>query len=46
MWVKRIELLSSHPYVDDLIICLERYCSEPFLSRFLNRNGLCLNELC
>lgn len=28
--LKRIELLSSHPYVDDLIICLERYCSEPF----------------
>ncbi len=24
--LKRIELLSSHPYVDDLIICLERYC--------------------
>ena len=28
--LKRIELLSSHPYVDDLIICLERYCSELF----------------
>jgi len=24
--LKRIELLSSHPHVDDLIICLERYC--------------------
>lgn len=28
--LKRIELLSSHPYVDDLIICLERYCSGRF----------------
>ena len=28
--LKRIEMLSSHPHVDDLIICLERYCSEPF----------------
>lgn len=28
--LKRIELLASHPYVDDLIICLERYCSGPF----------------
>jgi hypothetical protein len=28
--LKRIELLASHPYADDLILCLERYCSEPF----------------
>jgi hypothetical protein len=28
--LKRIELLSSHPHVDDLIICLEKYSSEPF----------------
>lgn len=28
--LKRIEMLSSHPHVDDLIICLEKYCSEPF----------------
>jgi len=24
--LKRIELLASHPYADELIICLERYC--------------------
>lgn len=28
--LKRIELLSSHPYADELIICLERYCSGRF----------------
>jgi len=28
--LKRIELLSTHPYSDELIICLERYCSVPF----------------
>lgn len=28
--LKRIELLASHPYADDLIPCLERYSSEPF----------------
>jgi hypothetical protein len=28
--VKRIELLSAHPYANDLIICLERYCSSRF----------------
>lgn len=28
--LKRIELLSSHPYVDELIICLEKYGLEPF----------------
>lgn len=40
--LKRIDLLASHPYADELIICLERYCS----GRFGNRNGLCLHELC
>ncbi|MCB0832172.1 MAG: transposase [Bacteroidetes bacterium] len=28
--LKRIELLAAHPYADDLIICLERYCSASF----------------
>jgi hypothetical protein len=28
--LKRIELLASHPYADELIICLERYCSGRF----------------
>lgn len=28
--VKRIELLDSHPYTDELIICLEKYCSGRF----------------
>ncbi len=28
--LKRIDLLASHPYVDDLIICLEKYASRPF----------------
>ena len=28
--LKRIELLSSHQYADELIICLERYCSSRF----------------
>ena len=28
--LKRIDLLASHPYGDDLIICLERYSSKPF----------------
>lgn len=40
--LKRIELLASHPYADELIICLEKYCS----GRFGNRNGLCLHGLC
>lgn len=40
--LKRIELLSTHPYADELLICLERYCS----GRFGNRNGLCLHHLC
>jgi Transposase DDE domain group 1 len=25
--LKRIELLATHPYADDLLICLEKYCS-------------------
>lgn len=28
--LKRIDLLASHPYADDLILCLEKYCSKPF----------------
>ncbi|MDQ7069242.1 MAG: hypothetical protein Q9M48_00555 [Rhodobacterales bacterium] len=40
--LKRIELLYSHQYADELIICLERYCS----GQFDNRNGLYLHELC
>ena len=28
--LKRIELLAAHPYAEELIICLERYCSSPF----------------
>jgi hypothetical protein len=32
--LKRIELLASHPYADELIICLERYCSGRFGSNF------------
>lgn len=28
--LKRIELLASHPYADELIICLEKYCSGHF----------------
>lgn len=40
--LKRIELLASHQYADELIICLERYCS----GRFDNRIGLCLHDLC
>lgn len=28
--LKRIELLATHPYTDDLIICLQRYCSSSF----------------
>ena len=32
--LKRIELLASHPYADELIICLERYCSGHFGSVF------------
>jgi hypothetical protein len=28
--LKRIELLSSHPHTEALIICLERYCSSRF----------------
>ncbi len=40
--LEQIDLLSSHQYADELIICLERYCS----GRFSNRNGLCLHDLC
>ena len=32
--LKRIELLASHPYADELIICLEKYCSGRFGSIF------------
>jgi hypothetical protein len=32
--LKRIELLASHPYANELIICLERYCSGRFGSNF------------
>ena len=32
--LKRIELLSSHQYADELIICLEKYCSGRFSSNF------------
>ena len=28
--LKRIELLDSHPYADELISCLQTYCSTPF----------------
>jgi len=28
--LKRIELLASHPHADELIICLEKYCSGRF----------------
>jgi len=28
--LKRIELLASHPYTEELIICLEKYCSSHF----------------
>lgn len=28
--LKRIELLAAHPYADDLIICLQKYCSTSF----------------
>jgi hypothetical protein len=28
--LKRIELLAAHPYAEELIICLERYCSSHF----------------
>ncbi len=28
--LKRIELLSTHQYADELIICLEKYCSGHF----------------
>lgn len=28
--LKRIELLDSHPYADGLILCLQRYISDPF----------------
>jgi hypothetical protein len=30
--LKRIELLASHPYADELIICLEKFCSGRFCS--------------
>lgn len=32
--LKRIELLASHPYADELIICLEKFCSGRFGSNF------------
>ena len=32
--LKRIELLASHPYADELIICLEKYCSGRSSSNF------------
>lgn len=32
--LKRIDLLSSHPYADELIICLGKYCSDRFGSNF------------
>ena len=32
--LKRIDLLASHPYADELIICLEKYCSSHFGSNF------------
>jgi hypothetical protein len=32
--LKRIDLLTSHPYADELIICLEKYCSGHFGSNF------------
>ena len=32
--LKRIELLASHPYADELIICLEKYCLGRFGSNF------------
>jgi hypothetical protein len=28
--LKRIELLATHPYATELLICLEKYCSTPF----------------
>lgn len=28
--LKRIELLATHPYASELLICLEKYCSSPF----------------
>ena len=28
--LKRIELLATHPYASELLICLEKYCSTPF----------------
>lgn len=28
--LKRIELLATHPYAQDLMICLDKYCSSPF----------------
>lgn len=32
--LKRIELLDAHPYSDDLLICLAKYCSLPFSTAF------------
>ena len=32
--LKRIELLASHPYAEELLICLEKYCSGHFGSQF------------
>lgn len=40
--LERIDLLSSHQHANELIICLEKYCS----GRFSNRNDLCLHDLC
>lgn len=28
--LKRIELLATHPHAEELLICLEKYCSTPF----------------
>lgn len=28
--LKRIDLLATHPYASELLICLEKYCSSPF----------------
>ena len=28
--LKRIDLLATHPYAEELLICLEKYCSGPF----------------
>jgi hypothetical protein len=28
--LNRIELLAAHPYAEEMIICLEKYCSSDF----------------